>query len=24
MPQFMLLIYGDPANAPGTEEQEKQ
>jgi len=20
----MLLIYGDPANAPGTEEQEKQ
>ena len=24
MPQFMLLIYGDPANAPGPEEQEEQ
>ena len=24
MPQFMLLIYGDPANAPGAEEQEAQ
>jgi hypothetical protein len=22
MAQFMLLIYGDPANAPGPEEQE--
>lgn len=24
MPQFMLLIYGDPANAPGPDEQEEQ
>ncbi len=24
MPQFMLLIYGDPANAPGPEQQEEQ
>ncbi|MGH2943154.1 MAG: YciI family protein [Solirubrobacteraceae bacterium] len=24
MPQYMLLIYGDPADAPGTEEQEAQ
>lgn len=24
MPQFMLLIYGDPANAPGPGEQEEQ
>ena len=24
MAQFMLLIYGDPANAPGPEEQEAQ
>lgn len=24
MPQFMLLIYADPANAPGPEEQEEQ
>jgi hypothetical protein len=24
MAQFMLLIYGDPANAPGTDEQEAQ
>lgn len=22
MPQYMLLIYGDPANAPGPDEQE--
>ena len=24
MPQFMLLIYGDPSNAPGPDEQEEQ
>jgi hypothetical protein len=24
MPQYMLLIYGDPANAPGPGEQEEQ
>ena len=24
MPQYMLLIYGDPATAPGTEDQEAQ
>jgi hypothetical protein len=24
MAQFMLLIYGDPANAPGADEQEAQ
>ncbi len=24
MPQFMLLIYGDPANAPAPEQQEEQ
>lgn len=24
MPQFMLLIYGDPANAPDPEQQEEQ
>lgn len=24
MAQYMLLIYGDPANAPGTDEQEAQ
>jgi hypothetical protein len=24
MPQFMLLIYGDPANAPGPDEQAAQ
>ena len=24
MPQFMLLIYGDPANAPGPEQQEEE
>jgi hypothetical protein len=24
MPQYMLLIYGDPANAPGTDDQEQQ
>jgi hypothetical protein len=24
MPQYMLLIYGDPANAPGADEQEAQ
>jgi hypothetical protein len=24
MPQYMLLIYGDPANAPGPDEQEEQ
>ncbi len=24
MAQFMLLIYGDPANAPGPDEQEAQ
>jgi hypothetical protein len=24
MPQFMLLIYGDPANASGSEDQEEQ
>jgi len=24
MPQYMLLIYGDPANATGTEDQEAQ
>ena len=24
MPQYMLLIYGDPADAPGPEEQEAQ
>ncbi len=24
MPQFMLLIYGDPANAPEPDEQEEQ
>lgn len=23
MPQFMLLIYGNPANAPGPEQQEE-
>lgn len=24
MPQYMLLIYGDPADAPGADEQEAQ
>jgi hypothetical protein len=24
MPQYMLLIYGDPANAPGPDELEAQ
>jgi hypothetical protein len=24
MPQYMLLIYGDPADAPGPEEQAQQ
>ncbi len=24
MPQYMLLIYGDPADAPGPDEQEAQ
>ena len=24
MPQYMLLIYGDPADAPAPEEQEAQ
>lgn len=24
MPQFMLLIYGNPDNAPGPEQQEEQ
>ena len=24
MAQYMLLIYGDPANAPGPDEQEAQ
>jgi hypothetical protein len=24
MPQYMLLIYGDPANAPGPDEQDGQ
>ena len=24
MPQFMLLIYGNPDNAPGPDEQEEQ
>lgn len=24
MPQFMLLIYGNPENAPGPEQQEEQ
>ena len=24
MAQFMLLIYGDPANAPGPDEEEAQ
>ena len=24
MPQFMLLIYGDPAKAPGPDEREEQ
>jgi hypothetical protein len=24
MPQYMLLIYGDPADAPGPDEQQAQ
>jgi hypothetical protein len=24
MPQFMLLIYGDPSNAPGSDQDEEQ